>query len=212
MALTGLFLVLFIVEHMVGNLLLLLPDEGAIYNQYSYFLVTFPLIRIVEVVLFVSIFAHIGYAVVITIRNRKARPVGYATTNASANSTWISRNMGFLGIILLIFLIIHLNAFFAQARIMHTMDMVVINGIEMHDVYSAVKAKFEVWWYVVIYMVGFIALAAHLWHGFQSGFRTLGARHPKYLPLVKGIGYFISIVVPLGFAVVPLFFYLKSIL
>ncbi len=211
MALTGLFLLLFLTEHMIANLLLLLPDNGAIYNQYSHFMVTFPLIRVVEFLLFGSLIFHIIYAIVLTYRNRQSRPVQYAVRNPGANSTWISRNMGFLGVILFIFLAIHLAGFFAKARITHELGTVVISGVEMHDVYSLVKAKFEIWWFDLIYIIGFIALGAHLWHGFYSSFRTLGLRHPKYLPLFKGIGIFIAVIIPLGFAIVPIYFLINSL-
>lgn len=212
MSISGLFLVLFVIEHMTGNLLLLLPDEGQIYNQYSHFLVTFPLLRIIEVILFAAIFVHIIDAIVLWIKNRKARPVRYAVSKANENSSWISRNMNSFGFILLVFLVIHLAGFFTKARITHEVPSVVINGTEMHDMYTLVKAKFEIWWYVLIYLIGFGALAFHLWHGFQSGFRTLGLRHPKYLPLVKVIGYLIAIGIPLGFTAVPVYFYLNSVL
>lgn len=212
MALSGLFLVLFVIEHMIGNLLSILPDGGVTYNQYSHFMVTFMPLRIVEVVLFAAIIFHIAYALVITIRNKRSRAVGYKVSHANENSSWISRNMGFLGVLLVIFLVIHLSEFFASARITHNVESVVINGTEMHDMYGLLKAKFEVWWFSVIYLVAFGVLAAHLWHGFQSGMRTLGLRHPKYVPLFKAIGYFIAIVVPLGFAVVPLYFLINSVI
>ncbi len=211
MAVTGLFLILFIVEHMTANLLLLLPDNGDLYNEYSHFMVTFPFIRVVEILLFASILFHIIYALVLTVHNRKSRPVNYAVRKPSANSSWVSRNMGFLGVILLIFLTIHLAGFFAKARITHDLGTVFINGTEMHDVYSMVKAKFEIWWFDLIYIIGFIALGAHLWHGFFSSFRTLGLRHPKYLPLFKGLGIFFAIIIPLGFAIVPLYFLINSL-
>lgn len=211
-AITGLFLVLFLLEHLTGNLLLLLPDNGDLYNQYAHFLATFPALRPLEVVLFLGFIFHIVYATVVTIRNRQARPVGYAMTKGSANSSWVSRNMAPLGLILLIFLVVHLAGFFAKARITGDVSYVTINGTEMHDMYSLVKAKFEIWWYVAIYLIGFVALGLHLWHGFQSSFRTVGLRHPKYLPVVKGIGVFFALAFPVGFAIIPLYFYINSIL
>lgn len=211
-AITGLFLVLFLVEHLTGNLLLLLPDGGKTYNIYSHFLSTFPALRPLEVILFAGFIFHIAYAIIVTIKNRKARPIGYAVSRANANSTWISRNMAPLGILLLVFLVIHLSGFFAKARITHDVASVTINGTEMHDMYNLVKAKFEIWWYVAIYLIGFIVLGLHLWHGFQSSFRTLGLRHPKYLPVIKGLGILIAILFPLGFAIIPLYFYINSIL
>ncbi len=211
-AITGLFLVLFLLEHLTGNLLLLLPDGGDTYNIYAHFLVTFPALRPLEVILFAGFIFHIIYALYVAIRNRQARPVRYAKTNAGVSSSWVSRNMVPLGIILLVFLVIHLAGFFASARITGDVEYVTINGTRMHDMYSLVKEKFQIWWYVAIYLVGFIALGLHLWHGFQSSFRTIGLRHPKYLPVVKGLGIFFAIAFPVGFAVIPLYFYINSIL
>lgn len=211
-AVTGLFLVLFLLEHLTGNLLLLLPDGGDTYNIYAHFLATFPALRPLEIVLFLGFIFHIAYATIVTINNRKARPIGYAVSNAGANSSWISRNMAPLGLLLLVFLVIHLAGFFAKARITGDVSYVTINGTDMHDMYSLVKAKFEIWWYVAIYLIGFIVLGLHLWHGFQSGFRTVGLRHPKYLPVVKVVGTFLAVAFPVGFAVIPLYFYINSIL
>lgn len=211
-AVTGLFLVLFLLEHLTGNLLLLLPDGGETYNIYAHFLATFPALRPLEVVLFLGFIFHIAYATIVTISNRKARPVGYAVSKASANSSWVSRNMGALGLLLFIFLVIHLAGFFAKARITGDVSYVTINGTDMHDMYSLVKAKFEIWWYVAIYLGGFIVLGLHLWHGFQSSFRTVGLRHPKYLPVVKVLGIFLALAFPVGFAIIPLYFYINSIL
>lgn len=211
-AVTGLFLVLFLLEHLTGNLLLLLPDGGDTYNIYAHFLATFPALRPLEIVLFLGFIFHIAYATIVTISNRQARPVGYAMSKANANSSWVSRNMGALGLLLFIFLVIHLAGFFAKARITGDVTYVSINGTDMHDMYSLVKAKFEIWWYVAIYLVGFIVLGLHLWHGFQSSFRTVGLRHPKYLPVVKGLGIFLAVAFPVGFAIIPLYFYINSIL
>lgn len=210
MAISGLFLVLFLVEHLTGNLLLLLPDNGEVYNQYAHFLATFPLLRPLEIVLFLGFFAHIIYGILLGKANAAARPVRYAVSNAAANSSWISRNMVPIGVVILLFLAVHIAGFFVKARILDDVPYVTINGTEMHNMYEVVKAKFEVWWYVAIYLVGFLALGLHLWHGFQSSFRTMGLRHPKYMPLVKGIGIFIAVVIPIGFAVIPLFFLIKS--
>lgn len=114
MSLTGLFLCIFLVVHLIGNIQLFKDDGGQAFNAYSYFMTHNPLIKIVSYVLYLSIIVHAVYALVVTINNRKARPVGYAYYKGEANSPWTSRNMGILGTIILIFLVVHMSNFWAQ--------------------------------------------------------------------------------------------------
>lgn len=207
--LTGLFLCLFLLEHLGGNLLLLLGDNGLIYNSYADFLAHNPVMRLPEIVLGLGFIYHIVQTLILTLQNRKARPVNYAVSGGSENAGWSSRNMAFLGIIILIFLILHLSNFFVKARI-DTTDMTYdVNG--NYDLYNLVKTEFSHWWYSLIYVVSMIALGAHLIHGFQSAFRSMGLRHRKYLPLVRVLGNGFAVLVPLGFAVIPVYFYLNSL-
>jgi len=114
MSLTGLFLCTFLVVHLIGNIQLFNNDGGQAFNAYSYFMTHFPPIKIISYLLYASIIIHAVYALILTISNRKARPVAYASYNGAANSPWTSRNMGILGTIILIFLVIHMNSFWAQ--------------------------------------------------------------------------------------------------
>lgn len=114
MSLTGLFLSLFLVVHLIGNLQLFKDDGGQAFNAYSYFMTNFPPIKIVSYLLYLSIIVHAVYALIITINSRKARPVAYASFKGDANSPWTSRNMGILGTIILIFLVVHMSNFWAQ--------------------------------------------------------------------------------------------------
>jgi len=111
MSLTGLFICLFLVVHLIGNLQLFKDDSGQAFNSYAYFMTHFTPIKVISYVNYAIILAHAIYALVVTINNRKARPIGYAVYNGSANSPWNSRNMGILGTIILIFLIIHMKDF-----------------------------------------------------------------------------------------------------
>lgn len=111
MSLTGLFLCTFLVVHLIGNLQLFKDDNGQAFNSYAYFMTHFVPIKVVSYLLYASIIIHAIYALVITLGNKKARPVGYAVQNGSANSPWTSRNMGILGTILLIFIVIHMGNF-----------------------------------------------------------------------------------------------------
>jgi succinate dehydrogenase / fumarate reductase, cytochrome b subunit len=114
MSLTGLFLCTFLIVHLIGNLQLFKDDNGLAFNAYAYTMTHFTPIKIVSYLLYASIIVHAMYALILTSMNKKARPVGYAQQNGNANSLWTSRNMGILGTILLIFIVIHMNNFWAQ--------------------------------------------------------------------------------------------------
>lgn len=114
MALTGLFMCTFLVVHLVGNLQLFKDDDGQAFNSYAYFMTHFTPIKVVSYLLYTSIIVHAIYALVLTTKNKKARTVGYAMQNGSANSPWTSRNMGILGTVLLLFIVVHMNTFWAQ--------------------------------------------------------------------------------------------------
>ena len=138
------------------------------------------------------------------MKNRSARPVSYAKRDGAANSGWSSRNMAVLGSIILIFIVIHMNSFWAQ---MHFADLGPdANGNK--DPFTIVADSFKQLWYVVLYVVAMIAVGFHLIHGFQSGFQTLGLNHPKYSPIIKKAGVGFAVVVPILFAIIPIYIYL----
>lgn len=114
MSLTGLFLCTFLIVHLIGNLQLFKDDQGLAFNSYSYFMTHFAPIKIISYVLYASIIVHAVYALILTRRSAAARPVGYASYNGSANSPWTSRNMGVLGTVILIFLVVHMSNFWAE--------------------------------------------------------------------------------------------------
>jgi succinate dehydrogenase / fumarate reductase cytochrome b subunit len=206
MALTGLFLVIFLVVHLAGNLQLLKSDGGESFNLYAKFMTTNPLIKTVSIVNFALILVHIIWAVLLTRRNRAARgPEGYAVNRNSSH--WTSRNMGILGTFILIFLVVHLSNFWYKTH-WGPIDVVNYNGVEAKDLYKVVNAAYAQWWYVVLYVVSMGLLAFHLWHGFISAFQTLGANHPKYSPVIRFVGKAFAIVVPALFALIPIWMYL----
>ncbi len=206
MSVTGLFLCSFLVVHLIGNLQLFNNDGGQAFNTYSHFMGTNPIIRTMEIVLLAGFVFHIYDALVLTRRNKAARPIGYANNHPEQNSTWSSRNMGLLGTVILVFLIIHLWNFFVPARF-GGLEGVVIDDVEYDNLYLRVVESFQVWWYVAIYVVAMFALAYHLIHGFQSAFQSLGLDHKKYTPFIQMFGYAFSVIVCLGFAIIPLYFF-----
>ncbi len=210
MALTGLFLVMFLTGHLLGNMQLFANDGGQSFNEYAKFMTTAPIIKLLSYITYLSILGHVIYSIVLTRRNQEARPIQYARNDRSANSLWSSRNMGILGTLVLIFLVIHLKSFWYE---MHfgVIPMVEYNGVEIKNLYMVVNEAFAHEWYVILYVISMGALAFHLSHGFQSAFQTLGLAHVKYTPLIKTVGYAYAILVPVLFALMPLYLYFNQL-
>ncbi|MFD2573421.1 succinate dehydrogenase cytochrome b subunit [Spirosoma soli] len=209
MSLTGLFLSTFLIVHMAGNLQLFKGDNGRAFNEYTYFMTHNPLILTVSYLLYTSILVHSLMAFVLTRHNQSSRPVKYAYTRPEANSPWSSRNMGILGTILLVFIIIHMRTFWYE---MHfgSVPMAEYDGKQYKDLYAVVKEAFSQWWYVLLYVLSMVAVGYHLAHGFQSGFQSLGIRHPKYTPIIEFVGrYFFAIIIPAAFAAMPIYVFLQ---
>jgi succinate dehydrogenase / fumarate reductase cytochrome b subunit len=115
MALTGLFLCTFLIVHLGGNLLLFKNDNGYGFNMYANFLTHFPPIEVIAYLLYLSIIVHTIYAIILTTINRKARAVDYAVATKSPTS-WGSKNMGLLGSILFLFIVIHMSDFWYKYK------------------------------------------------------------------------------------------------
>jgi succinate dehydrogenase / fumarate reductase, cytochrome b subunit len=223
MSLTGLFLVSFLFVHLAGNFLLLRQDDGQAFNLYSQFMSTAGIIRVMEIILLLGFVLHIYTSVVLTRRNRAARPVGYAYSAPSPGTSWFSKNMGISGFIVLIFLILHLRTFwyeykFGAVRNVYYTEQGAMSIVEagqeanypalsvLKDMYIIAQSAFSEWWFSLFYIIAFILLGFHLNHGFHSAFRTLGVEHKKYTPILKNVSILISILLPLGFAIIPLYF------
>jgi succinate dehydrogenase / fumarate reductase cytochrome b subunit len=213
MAFSGIFLILFLVIHVGINACIFANDGGEIFNKAAHFMGSMILIRILEYGLFAGFLLHIIQGLVLWYQNSRTRNVGYAVKFGSRGSTWYSRSMGLLGTIVLLFLILHLSAFWVKARFtQQDIDPIAYaNTGEMHNMYKLMLGTFSVGWVVVAYVIGCASLAYHLLHGFKSAFRTLGMSNRKYIGLVKGIGVVYSIAVPLVFALMPLAVYFKWI-
>lgn len=119
MALTGLFLCSFLIIHMVGNLQLFKADSGLAFNKYAVFMTTNPLIKTVSYLLYFSILFHAFKGIWLVFGNKKARPVQYAMVDGKANSHWTSRNMGLLGTIILVFVVVHMSNFWYEYKFGH---------------------------------------------------------------------------------------------
>jgi len=240
MSLTGLFLCTFLIVHLIGNLQLFYNDQGKAFNDYAHFMTHFTPIKIVSYLLYASIVIHAIYALIVTIQNKKARPVGYAVYHGSANSAWNSRNMGILGTILLVFIVTHMSNFWWKYHndgvpyVEYRTDLAtqetkvteligeeytdyvkyVDNDIEVlktKDLYKQVQFAFSNWILVAFYVIAMGALSFHLIHGFKSAFQTLGWDHKKYAPLIRFIGVWLfGVAIPIGFAAMPLYFFFAN--
>jgi succinate dehydrogenase / fumarate reductase, cytochrome b subunit len=203
MALTGLFLISFLVVHAGINACIWANDGGEMFNKAAHFMGSMIVIRIIEIGLFVGFFIHIIQGLVLVFQNRRKRGIGYAIKYGNQGSTWYARSMGLLGTILLIFLIIHWNQFWIPSRFTGV-EETVIDGKPVHDLYALMRDTFSETWVVVLYVVACISLAYHLLHGFLSAFRTLGLGNSRYLRLVRATGIGFSIIVSFVFAMMPL--------
>jgi succinate dehydrogenase / fumarate reductase cytochrome b subunit len=204
MAGTGLFLCFFLVIHLLGNLQLLLPASEAReqFNWYSHLLAGNMLIKIISWVLLLSIIAHAVYALILAFKTRKANGTKYVYDKRPAVSPWNSRNMGLLGTVILLFLVIHLKDFWYVADFTE----MAVDKQGYKDMYAVVLLTFNQWWYVLLYEISFLALGFHLLHGFFSAARTLGLYHPKYVKLVRYTGWLYTAFITLGFMVIPFSF------
>ncbi len=259
MALTGLFLCLFLVGHLAGNLQLIFGTDLQ-FNQYAYFMTSNPAVKILSYVTYFSILFHAVDGIMLTIQNKKARPIGYVKNNAASNSTWQSRNMAVLGTLLLVFIATHMVNFWAKMHFSNmplqqqtvsqpvpmtdqTIDVTVYNtttgsfvakqqveggefevrnnkefyikGTDVKfaegykDLYKITIEFFKDPTYgllfTIFYVFSMVVLAFHLMHGFASAFQSLGANNPKYNGLINGLGKLFAIIVPLLFAIIPIY-------
>lgn len=211
-ALTGLFLIFFLIGHVTGNLLLFKDDGGQAFNEYTAFMTGNLGILIVRYLLYAAILAHVIITLMLAYHNRKARPVGYKNAAPSPHVSWSSRNMGILGTLVLIFIVIHMANFWYSLKWGVVPTINYQEGGDIKNLYHVVQNAFSEIWYVVLYVVMMVFLALHLIHGFQSAFQTLGWRHKKYWPIIRSVGFWFSIIVPLVFASMPLFiFFFRNI-
>ncbi len=212
MALSGLFLCTFLIVHCIGNMQLFKDDGGQAFNEYTYFMTHNPLIKIIAYVNYALILLHIINGFILLSANKKARPQAYANVDQSKSSTWSSRNMGILGTLILVFLIVHMRSFWFEMKF-GSIPIINYDGSDIvyKDMYKIVVEAFTQAWYVVLYVICMIALAFHLFHGFQSAFQTFGINHHRYTPVIKviGVGVF-AIIIPALFAAMPLFFLLNN--
>jgi succinate dehydrogenase / fumarate reductase cytochrome b subunit len=194
MALAGLFLLLFLPVHLTINLMLLKSDPDP-FNKAAGFMASFPVIKVVEVVLIAALIIHFCYGIYLQILNWLSRPAGYAVRNR-AETSFFSKFMIWTGGAVLTFLIIHFFNFYF-------MRLGLVQG-NPEDFYTVAHDLFAIPAYNIIYLICFALLGLHLFHAFSSAFQTLGLNHRIWTPVVKAVAWIYAILVPAGFALISL--------
>lgn len=210
MALTGFFLITFLVVHAGLNACIWANDGGEMFNKAAHFMGSMVVIKIFEVGLFAGILLHIIQGYVLEYSNRSKRGKGYKVSMGNNGSKWYSRSMGLLGTILLLFFILHWWHFWVPARFIGHEELTEVeyNGVHMHNMFNLMKYTFQQLWIVILYVFACFSLCWHLIHGFESAFRTVGVSNNRYLDLIRrtGIGY--SVIISVAFAMMPVSMYM----
>lgn len=276
MALTGLFLCLFLAGHLAGNLQLIFGTNQQ-FNEYALFMTTNPAVKLLSYVTYISIIFHAVDGFLLTVQNKKARPIAYAKNSPAANSSFSSRNMAILGTVVLVFMATHMVNFWAKMHFDKNMPLmtksfttpngeekklyvgtvsgqffdvdqveaagqekdslaqnmmmpkqfVIKNRTELYykqvdikaaDLYKDLhKLTFDFFkdakyglWFTIGYVIAMLALGFHLWHGFASAFQSLGLNNPKFNAGIKFFGKAFAVLVPLLFAIIPLYIHFSK--
>jgi succinate dehydrogenase / fumarate reductase cytochrome b subunit len=209
MSLSGLFLIVFVLVHLLLNSFLLFDSSGDLFNAGAHFM-SLPVIRFgLQPVLFGGFIIHIIYAITLTLQNMKARPQKYAVQNLSNSSTWSSRNMFVLGGLVLVFIAIHLMHFFVPMQITGDVPVQIVDGITIHDGAAMVKNLFKSGTfglvYTGLYVLGAILLGLHLAHGFWSAFQSIGFSNKIWISRLEKVAYIYAFIIAAGFAIIPLY-------
>ncbi|MEW6750926.1 MAG: succinate dehydrogenase cytochrome b subunit [Candidatus Latescibacterota bacterium] len=190
MALSGMVLYGFLVGHLMGNLLLLKGDAGTSFNAYSAYLAGHPLLIPVELLLLACFLLHAYLGALVSLENRRARPVDYVVHKAVGGRNWANRTMIYSGILIGVFLVLHLKTFKYADR-------------QGGTLYDLVLRTFRQPLYVAWYVAAMVILGFHLWHSLQSAFQTLGIGGPRIRPL----GLLVGVILSAGFGFLPAFIY-----
>lgn len=197
----GIIWSLFVMGHMIGNLLIFGGPE--LYNRYSNFLATNPLVPGIELILLLFITLHIVLALSLKWRNMRTKPIAYSvapTKNKSMNVS--SQTMIYTGTAILGFLIWHVATFKYGPEF-----FVAYNGVQMRDMYGLVAGAFHNQYYVFLYCVSIFLVGTHLFHGVKASFQTFGFAHVRYNRFVHYFGYCYAVIVGSGFFVLPVYVY-----
>lgn len=206
MALSALFLMVFLLQHLVINITAIISPDT--FNELSHFMGTNPLVQfLAQPILIFAVVFHFVMGFYLELKNRAARPISYNKFNGSANSSWMSRNMTISGLVILAFLALHFVDFWFPEMNYKYIQM---NPADPTRYYEELLHKFANPARVIAYVVAFILLSLHLLHGFGSAFQSMGQNN-KYIDGLKKFGVFYSIAVPLGFILIAISLYVTTL-
>ena len=206
--LSGFFLVLFLLGHLLGNLQLFIPGEDGQkqFNEYALFMTTNPAVKILSVLTYSSIILHTVLTLFLVFQSSNARDVKYLQSSGNANSTWGSKNMAVLGTLILVFIVIHMKSFWYE---MH-FGVIGLDPWGNKDLHTVTVTAFNELWYVLFYVLSMVVLAIHLKHGVESVFQTLGIKTRRYVSLIHKAAYGFALIVPAAFASIPIYLYVTQ--
>lgn len=206
MALSGFFLLFFLLQHFLINFLSVISKDS--FNQVSHFMGTNPLVQFaLQPVLLFGVLFHLIMGIYLELQNKKARGVKYSVNSPGFNSTWMSRNMIITGIMVMLFLGLHFYDFWVP-EINHKYIQFLPEDPTRY--FTELQHKFVDPIRVVIYVFSFAFLSLHLMHGFQSAFQSVGFRHNRYTPLIKKLGNIYAILIPAGFIFIAIYHYVSQ--
>ncbi len=206
MALSGLFLVFFLGQHFTINIMAVIAPD--LFNETSHFMGSNPLVQyLLQPVLIFGVVFHFVMGFILELKNRKAREVSYAKYKGSANASWASRNMIISGLVILAFIGLHFYDFWIP-ELIH-------KYVESHPedptrYYAETVHKFENPIRVGLYVLAFVLLAVHLWHGFASSFQSVGFNN-KYATALTKFAKMYAILIPAGFIFIAIYLHLNQI-
>lgn len=202
---TGLLLFLYLILHIVGNLLVFLGQDT--FNKYSYMLVSNPLVGPVEIGLVIVVLIHLFKAIQMTLQNRAARPTAYAVkkmAGGTSQKSLASSTMIFTGLALLVFIPIHVVMFkYGPEYAYGTTSIRDLYRLEVENFSSPVA--------VALYVLVMIVVGFHLWHGVASSFQSLGLSGPRFTPAVRRIGKTFAVLIAGGFIVIAVWVFLYGV-
>ncbi|MGM0478706.1 MAG: succinate dehydrogenase cytochrome b subunit [Bacteroidota bacterium] len=205
MALSALFLMIFLLQHLTINFTAVFSPEA--FNELSHFMGTNVVVQfIAQPILIFAVVFHFVMGFILEARNRAARPISYKRNDGGANSSWMSRNMIYSGLVILAFLVLHFIDFWIPEMNYKYIEM---NAADPNRYYPELLHKFENPYRVIAYIVAFILLALHLLHGFGSAFQSMGQNN-KYIDGLKKFGVIYSIAIPLGFIITAVVLYMNA--
>ena len=206
MALSGLFLVVFLTQHFTINFISVFSAKT--FNEISHFMGNNPIVQFVlQPILIFGVVFHFTMGFVLEIQNRKSRAIQYVEFKGSANASWVSRNMIWSGAVVLSFLGLHFYDFWFPEMNYKYIEVLPFDSTRY---YEEMTHKFHDFLRVGLYIISFIFLALHLNHGFASSFQSVGVNN-KYSSSIKKFAIAFSVIIPVGFIFIALFHHINSL-